>query len=276
MKYLGIKTVENKRKDRKKYSLSILNININENLKRVKKNNNQQLCIVKIGLYDKMPIFDNLINIFPLYRYRNRDDGICLPELSSKKIGPISHRQPGISFAKDLEIFYQSSKIFPGETIEDHLYVQESNHREFEKSIYKFGTTKPQHENYLRTLSYGRISLYHRIIDLDKTEIHLTRIEMRYIYCMLYENYVTRSNQYNILRKIFNDGYSLNICGFHSSLIKFRRDEEIEIRKEITRIFLNPKESFKQEIILLCLLLNFHPWKEVPEKISEIYNRIII
>ena len=52
--------------------------------------------------------------------------------------------------------------------------------------------------------------------------------------------------------------------------------EDSKDAKEITRIFLNPKESFKQEIILLCLLLNFHPWKEVPEKISEIYNRIII
>lgn len=66
----------------------------------------------KMNMMKDIGFVTGYINIFPNFKHGNRRDGIGLPSLSPKSIGPVDHGQPGLPLALNLENFHQGNKVY--------------------------------------------------------------------------------------------------------------------------------------------------------------------
>src|SRR5579871_3969089 len=79
------------------------------NLMRLKKGD---IVVTKMYMMKASKHVPGYLNVYPNYKDGNRKDGLGLPLLSPKSIGPVMHCQPGLTPSKNLENLHQFNKVF--------------------------------------------------------------------------------------------------------------------------------------------------------------------
>jgi len=202
---------------------------------------------------------EGILSVFPNYKHGNRKDGLGLPGLSPKSLGPVYHGQPGLPPALNLENFHQFSKCYSSELDPDGQpakifyetqtrgFLDPTPHRH---KLAAIGLMADQHKN---------IPICFVWIDREGNKHYLSYIESRQFYCNFYERMVLPNCDFATLQTLLDDGYHLNIIGYDAHPISDPSPAGLE------REYLDPRRPFGHELVLYCLLTltpNDYPWRK--------------
>jgi hypothetical protein len=213
--------------------------------------------------------YDGFLKIFPNFKHGGRQDGLGLPELSPKALGPVHHGMSCLLPAKNLENYHQGAKIFPGEldsagrvtrqafNLRSEMYQDETPYR------HKFD--HPKFKN-LITDKKPLCSLYY---DSQHQERRYDYIECRYFYCHFYETLVKQTESFQKLKNLLKQGYNLQIVGY----------DGYPITNSTMDHYLDPTRPFGHELVLYCLLTidssEEYPWNLYYQKFADKYSDVI-
>ena len=215
------------------------------------KNIKGKVTLYKMKMMKNVGFVHGVVNIFPNFKHGGRVDGIGLPSLSPKSIGPIDHMQPGLPTAQNLENFHQGNKVFPAEVDEKgqvmdiffetqrKMYNDKFPHRHKEVSG---GVNVP-----LFSLWKDKESILHRI----------SYFESRQFYCIYYERATLDNADYIHLKDMMSNGYNLRICGYDA--YEVTNDHSIE------DCYCDISRPFGHELVLYAMLTEPEekwPWRK--------------
>ena len=225
-----IQNIERRKEIQKEYSLL--------NFKESKKGN---IILTKFKMMKEPEHMDGYLSIFPNYKHGNRIDGLGLPSLSPKSIGPIL-----VLGAQNLENLHQGNKVFKEEinvdgTIKDIFYArQKEMYMDKIPWRHKFDKFKEMHK-------YGNIPEFSLFRD-----IKLSYFESRQVYCNYYEYYVKRSKDFIMLQELINNGTNINIIGY----------DAYPITKSLDECYKDTSRPFGHELVLYSMLKNERIWEK--------------
>lgn len=214
------------------------------------------ISMAKMRMMKTTPLKPGYTNIYPNYRDGCKKDGLGIPSLSPKSMGPIEHGQPGLPPSKNLENLHQGNKCFQEELNLD----KNPTDIFYERRLKMYNDNTPwrhKFDKYKELAAPGgnkNIAKYSVWIDIDGTELHLTYFESRQIYCVLYEKYALENPDYIKLRQMLSDGYNLQICGYDAY------NEIIPTEKKFEDYYRDTSRPFGHEMVLCAMLLGFRPW----------------
>lgn len=187
------------------------------------------------------------VNIFPNYKHANRTDGIGMPSLSPKSIGPVVHGQPGLPDALNLENFHQGNKLYPSQTDREG------------KPGMGFWTT--QREMYLdaephrhHPAAKGDLPSCSIWVTKNEKVVKISYVESRQFYCHFYERAVKNHPDYARLVDMINEGYNLVICGY----------DAYPVEESVEALYLDTSRPFGHELVLFTMLTHCeddYPWR---------------
>lgn len=222
-------------KDRTDHTISI----IDAQMKNKAKGQKGTVLCQKMHMLARFQCKEGFLNVFPNFRHGGRKDGLGLPSLSPKSIGPIHHNQPGLPPALNLENFHQGSKWFPGvsraafEANRLHMYMDPVPHRHSPHSKNK--------------------NIPECFVWVDEVGEHkLTYLESRQFYCFYYAEAVWKSKDFQNLRTRVDSGTNIIIHGYDG----YQPTEDINAHYEDT------SRPFGHEVVLYTMLV--HPREEWP------------
>ena len=224
---------------------------------RINKNKNRKgnIILQKMRMMRTPNYIQGYMNIFPNYLHGKRKDGLGLPELSPKYIGPIEHGQPNLPIALNLENFHQFNKCF-------------------ESEVDKKGNPLPiffktQREGYLDEIPHrhkqtatGNAPLFSIWVTSNGEKKKMTYIESRQFYCTFYERAVKHEDSYIKLKDMVKSGYNICICGYDAYPLKV---ENGDIEQIIEECYLDASKPFGHELVLYSMLMlkkNQYPWRK--------------
>ncbi len=221
------------------------------------------LRLYKMRMRHAIPLTEGVKNVFPNFRHQNRVDGFGCSSLSPMKLGPVEHDEMGLPPAKNVENYHQMAKVYK---------------REFDTST---NTIKPEFWVKLAEGYEDVIPHRHKYPGDSKSDIlfcarkdakgKITRcsyVESRLFYCNAYEKLVVLQADFAKVKKMLEDGYDLQICGYDSpynpSLCSSTFASEILLAAELRRLYLSSAAPFGHELVLFslfCLPSHLLPWK---------------
>lgn len=217
---------------------------------------------------------DGYLKIFPNFKHGGRTDGIGLPSLSPKSIGPIEHdmKFPNgeiVPVAKNLENFHQFAKLFKGESEEDFTRIRKLGYSD--KIPYRHKFEHPEFKG-IAPEQNKNIALCSIYYSKDGKEQRYNYIESRYFYCHHYEAFVKKSKDYQKLVELREDGFNLQIIGYDG------KDVEDKSEKGLYKLYLDPSSPFGHELVLFSMLVleeEQYPWRIYYKENLRIYEGII-
>lgn len=212
------------------------------------------LTLQKMFMMKQPQLYPGYLNVYPNYKDGGRQDGIGIPELSPKSLGPVYHKEPGLPPALNLENFHQGSKCFP-----DEIDSQGNPTKQFYQSqIAMFNDPKPHRHKSNAHNSNGNKNIPVYFVYNDGQEHHLDYITSRQFYCNYYQRLTQHLPQYRQLLEALKSGVNLCICGYDA----FVPDQSLEHH------YLDSSRAFGHELVLytmLCYdlqLITELPWKK--------------
>lgn len=238
------------------------------------------ISLVTILFRKRMPLINGIQNVFPNFKHGNRTDGIGLPELSPKYMGPIDSVLPGKEklynpLKKDitaltLEALHQYSKVFPFEY--DENKIKESFFKQQIKGYaredpwrHKYGPTVDKHIEKLKemgvkinaadNINKPLFSVYY----INGKFRKYSYLKSRYFYCTWYTYFVynnKKSNKaFNRILNLLKSGINISIIGFDVKNTEFNQKDK-SIEDKLYEMFLNTKKGnvFGHELVLTSLL----------------------
>lgn len=189
------------------------------------------------------------LKVFPNFRAGNRKDGLGLPELSPKSMGPVEHGQPGLPPARNLENFHQGNKVF---WCEDEKGYPAADFFATQRAMYE---DPIPHRH--KTVARGRnVPLYSAWVRPDGHLEMLTYLQSRKLYCTFYERFAKASQSYADLQQKLTDGYNIQIVGYDGYAVDRSLDDHYN---DATR-------PFGHELVLYTLLTvenpEDYPWSK--------------
>ncbi len=214
------------------------------------------ISMVKMRMMKTTPLKPGNTNIYPNYRDGFKKDGLGIPSLSPKSMGPIAHGQPGLPPSKNLENLHQGNKCFHEELNDDGDPAMVF----YERQLEMYNDAVPwrhKFDKYKELAAPSRnknIAKYSVWVDTDGTECHLTYFESRQVYCALYEKHAHNNPDYLKLQGMLSEGYNLQICGYDAY------NEIIPTEQEFEKYYKDTSRPFGHEMVLCAMLLGFRPW----------------
>ncbi|AQM73361.1 hypothetical protein B1750_gp380 [Noumeavirus] len=212
----------------------------------------------KLGLYRmkmmrEVPLQKGWLNVFPNYRHQKRQDGYGCASLSPMSLGPVEHVCPELEPAKNIENFFQGSKIF-SEEVDDEKNPSPLFYENRERL---FADPVPKRHKYKGKGKNKNIPLYFLWTDSEGKEHRLDYIESRQTYCNFFERLAKETEDYKILCRMHDKGYNLMFCGYDAH----------EITGSIEEAYLDPSVPFGHERVLYAMLLlrdtpEEYPWRK--------------
>jgi hypothetical protein len=174
-----------------------------------------KLVCTKLRMMSAPDHIDSFYKIFPNFKHQNRKDGFGCMRLSPKAMGPVSHGQPGLPIALNIENFHQFNKVFPSEVDENNDptqifyttqirgYLDPLPHRHKKEAVGSAlsGTNK-------------NIPLYSIWVDTNNNKKKITYFQSRQFYSNFYERIAKNLTDYKKLCDLLDDGYNLQLCGY--------------------------------------------------------------
>lgn len=237
--------------------------------KNQKKGVKGQITVTKLRMMKKPENLDGYLKIFPNFKHQNRKDGFGCSSLSPKALGPVKHKMPGLPVALNIENYHQFAKIFSFE-------VKNRKTREQAKQlrVEAYKSTIPHRHKYdIKTLKqYGNgnanIPLYSVYYDQDSREHRYTYIQCRYFYCHWYEKLAKKTEDFEELCRLIDDGYNLQIVGYDGFEPSDLYDH-----------YLDDSRPFGHELVLYSLLViddpAEYPWNRYYDEYWDIYEGVI-
>jgi hypothetical protein len=214
----------------------------------------QVICTKMFMMRDPQHI-DGFLKVFPNFKHQNRKDGYGCKALSPKAMGPILHNQPRLPPAKNLENFWQFSKVFPDEVDEKG----EPTPAFFEAQIRAFNDPIPhRHKPNAKKSSTStniNVPLYSVFRRKDGTLVKYKYVESRQIYCNYYERIALKTKEFQHLKDLLKQGYNLQICGY----------DAYDVTKTPEDHYLDGSKPFGHELVLYTMLVvddpSCYPWR---------------
>lgn len=192
----------------------------------------------KLTMLKEPQHLDGYYSVFPNAKAGRLD--MAMPELSPTLLGPIDHGQPNLPMSKNLENFWQSSKLHEGQTFQAFRTTQA---RWFESD-------KPCRESSKKLLGWVWTND-------DETTILHTIVEAREFYCTFYERLAKLTQSWQDLLDLVEAGGNVNIIGYTGVSLDDPTPEELERR------YLSEKQPFGHELVLVTMLAckqHEYPW----------------
>lgn len=115
---------------------------------------NGQVIVSKMSMM-KQPIqITGFVNVYPNYKHGGRTDGLGLPRLSPKSLGPVCHGMPGLPDATSIENYHQYAKFWPHELDENGQIKEECKQQRIE--AYRNGPPMRHKHSRETLLQYGK------------------------------------------------------------------------------------------------------------------------
>lgn len=245
--------------------------NLNEAKIAAKKNKKRgflgDVITTKMRMMKEIEYEPGYLPVFPNYRHANRKDGLGMASLSPMNLGPVKHGQPDIPIAKNIENFHQGSKCFPSELDKnnypsdyyyenrDNMYTDPIGHR------HKIDING-------KVIGKGNIPEFFVWTYVDKKgnvkEKYLDYIQSRQFYCNFYERLAKKTDEYDNLLGLIDDGYNIQIVGYDAYYIDLKRDKR-DIEEILEEKYLDPSRPFGHEMVLYTMLMiedkRNYPWR---------------
>ena len=227
------------------------------------------VIVSKMKMMKKVEHREGYLAVFPNFKHGGRTDGIGLPNLSPKAIGPIIHPQPGLPPAGNLENFWQFLKCFPSEVDINGNPLQKF----FETQLKGYLDETPHRHKEEAT---GNIPLYilWRLPDIIVNGVvtpqykRLSYFEARQIYCTYYERFVTKMPEFIDLVSRLDNGYNLNLIGYDGYEVVV--PEGITHKDYLEQCYKDISRPFGHELVLYTLLTEGeegYPWRKYTTEI---------
>ncbi|SHO33357.1 Hypothetical protein BQ3484_289 [Cedratvirus A11] len=223
------------------------------------------VAVSKMRMMKKVEPKPGYLSVFPNYKHGNRQDGLGLPSLSPKSLGPVRHNVPDLASAENLENFWQFSKAFAFEVdTEGNLlpifeekrkqgFTDATPHRhKYEKKVlskYSTNVNKP---------------LFSVFVDKHGKERRFSYIQARYFYCKIYEELAKKQKDFAKLQELISEGYNLNLVGY----------DGYEVSDDLMWHYLDEAQPFGHELVLYTLLTreeDDYPWNVYREENKKLY-----
>lgn len=204
---------------------------------------------MKMKMFGNVPFIHGFINVFPNYKHGNRQDGLGLPSLSPKSIGPVEHFQLGLPIALNLENFHQGNKVFSSELDENGQPLP--LFYETQRQMY-LDPVPHRHKQASGKKNVPAFSIWR---DKNGTEHKIDYFTSRQFYCNYYDRATKENKDYIKLMKMLEDGYNLMIVGYDGYEVTYTIEEHY---KDITR-------PFGHELVLYTMLTcgeEDWPWRK--------------
>lgn len=218
-----------------------------------------QVTCAKMRMMASVELVSGFINVFPNFLHKNRKDGIGLPSLSPKAIGPVAHGQPGLPNSINLENFHQGNKVFPTEVETDAVTGKTKPSVAFYELREKmYLDAEPHRHKQAATSVVGKnknIPLYSVWVDKDGTEHHIDYFTSRQFYCHFYERATITNSDYQMLVEKVGSGYNLRIVGYDGYAVTKTLDEH----------YRDTSRPFGHEMVLYAMLTakpEDWPWRK--------------
>ncbi len=207
-----------------------------------------KIICTKLRMRKEIVYQDGFLAVFPNNLHQNRRDGFGCCSLSPMRMGPVDHKQPGLSPAKNLENFHQGNKVFPSELengepgpkffqLQKEIYQDEIPHRHKilrENKSLKVKKEKPVYSIWIRP---------------DGSIVKKSYIESRELYCYFYEQFARENSDFYRLAEMLDDGYNLEIFGYDGD----------KVDCPIDQLYLDPKKPFGHEMVPYTMLTVTNP-----------------
>ncbi|QIN54427.1 hypothetical protein [Cedratvirus kamchatka] len=224
------------------------------------------VVVSKMRMMKKVEPRLGYLSVFPNYKHGNRTDGLGMPSLSPKSMGPVSHNIADLSPAKNLENFWQFSKAFAFEVDnQGNLlpWFEAKRKQGFEDAV-------PHRHKYERKVlsQYGsnlNKPLFSVFVDKQGKERRFSYIQARYFYCKIYEELAKKQEDFVKLQELISEGYNLNLVGY----------DGYEVSDDLMWHYLDEKQPFGHELVLYTLLTREegdYPWNTYHEEHKKLYD----
>lgn len=208
------------------------------------------VTLYKMRMMKNVGYVDGVVNVFPNFKHGGRKDGLGLPSLSPKSIGPILHNQPGLPVALNLENFHQGNKVFPCEV--DEKGEVKKAFFDTQMAMYKDAVPHRHKE----AADGKNVPLYSLWKDKEGGVHKISYFVSRQFYCVYYERATLENPDFLRLKEMVDKGYNLRICGYDAYEPGNKGMEECYC--DITR-------PFGHELVLYAMLTESQenwPWRK--------------
>jgi hypothetical protein len=233
------------------------------------------VIVTKFMMRKEPEHIDGYLKVFPNFKHGGRKDGLGLPGLSPKALGPVMHKMTVLPPAVNLENYHQFAKIFPYEVDADGNLLPES----LEIRMLGYTTDTPYRHKYefpqmealakrqgMEAKSAPLYSLYYSETGEPR---QFSYLECRYFYCHYYELLAKSRPEFTQLRARIQDGYNIQIIGF----------DGYPITRSLWEHYLDTGRPFGHELVLYCLLTiddpKEYPWNMFYRKHPQLYDGFI-
>jgi hypothetical protein len=224
------------------------------------------VMVSKMRMMKKVEPESGYLSVFPNYKHANRKDGLGLPSLSPKSLGPVEHGMPDVPPAENLENFWQFSKAFAFE-----VDTQGNLLPLFEEKRQQGFTDKTPHRQKYEKKVLSKYStnvnkpLFSVFVDKQGEERRFSYIQARYFYCKIYEELAKKEKDFVKLQKLISEGYNLNLVGY----------DGYKVSDDLMWHYLDESQPFGHELVLYTLLTREegdYPWNVYREENKKLYR----
>ncbi len=236
-----------------------------------------KLIVDKIGTIGEINYLDGFYPIFPIFGYQNKeyDYGYGCPGLSSMSLGPVNHIMTNLPPAKNIEIFFQSAKVFLsdiniyGKPSSCHFRARIESHMDFipQRNKHSYSGLKEELSSATEILQYlgaysidNKKPLYSVFYSRGGIERRFTLLGSRYFYCRKYEELVRSRSELKRLKIWINRGINLHILGYGGCFLSLNpnlNQEDLSIK--LFEFYINTDQPFGHEFCLAALLMIDNP-----------------
>lgn len=230
----------------------------------------------------KNPVrIEGFYNIFPNFKHGGRTDGLGLPKLSPKSLGPIKHNMKDFPVCLSLENFHQMSKVYPSEydaatgkvleaTIKERKEIYASNIPLRHKPAAKLATNTQKNKNI-------NVPLFSTYYTQDGVEKRFSYLQCRWFYCYWYEKLVAEEFEYARLVNLSDSGYNINIVGYDAYPVDVSEGcSQDELKNILCKHYIDTTRPFGHELVLFSMLVlsdcESYPWNIYYNKNKELYE----
>ena len=238
-------------------------------LDNVSKGKHGMVTVSKLKMMGTVPHKEGYLSIFPNAKHGSRKDGLGMPELSPKVLGPVEHVMPNLPVALNLENYHQHAKVWPFELNNNKLTQEtfDARTQAYNSEIAdRHKHSKEVLKQYGPNINQPLFSVYY---DDDGKEHRYNYLECRYFYCHYYEILVSPIASFHRLVDLIQRGTNINIIGY---------DGYDPSEKSLYDFYLDTSRPFGHELVLYSMLVTpnvkDYPWNKYYMNHQDIYKNM--
>lgn len=224
----------------------------------------KKITLTKLKMMREPEREEGSYGIYPNFKHGGKSiDEIGFPTLSPKWAWVPVHGMKGVPQAYNIENFHQGSKMFKKEGFKERRDAMFLDETPWRHKFQKFPELKAPKGN-------KNIPICSVFYDSKGNKKKYNYLQCRYFYCHFYEQMASQNNDFDRLKKMYEDGAWLQIIGYDAYPIDLE-----EPKKALWNAYLDTSKPFGHELVIVALLLikkpKNYPWNRYWVKNKDIY-----